>query len=936
MGAGPDVELLSREYGLVDTYVGHLRSDGRGIDTLWQTQLDALEEGLLEADSFLMVAEAGTGKTLAAEFAIVDNATAVERETSVYLVPYRSLAEEKTQTFRETIGATFDLAVENSLGGDRAEPSELFAADILVMTYEKFDYHLRNHGSYINEIGLVVIDEFHSLGNERRGPNLEIVATKLRSEYPEIRVVGLSATAPNCDQVADWLAADWSDSGTWRKCPLWEGTHVIGSDELTLYRDDGPTPESVTRYIEDVPEINPVLRFLSDDPERQALIFAPVRRDAQRYADAIRSFLDDHPRSGSVQVDGVAAHDLNDRIADAADRRGEVQELLESCISHGVGFHHAGLFDDVKRVVVDGLEEGSLRVVVSTTTLGAGINLPIDRVFISKPRLGGSGDYGRPMTTGEYKNLVGRAGRPQYGDEPGEAVLYAENTLQEQDLYDTYLIGDIEPVTSAVDPADPELVLDLIREYESPDQIHEFLTETFLGATSELPERETLGQIEETVEALVDQRMVEPGRTEDRFELTDLGYATSKQLIAPATVHSAVRYLRAAESLDGFDTVDFLTVLGASPLLDACRLYRRGGERGIDLEPTRERLPVPERDELPDETLANALVTAQVIADWFEGQELGVSFTRRRITSSRTPSDVSERAAPMFARGIKTLTEILEDAEDPLGEVFGDRLKQLEYQVRYGLDAGGAPFASHHIATERRWIDHMRENLGIEHPREIATGPMFRLFGEMDGQHAFRYTRRAINEFCEEPEKSRRHTLLDARSHGADTGAIRALFETTQTAFENHCEERLRNCEGVQYRGFDERGQDRYPEGELVVLTEDGSEPYEIDDTPVVVAVECKSKEDLDDGEVSVDDSTEVVRKADDQPLKLTIGTPQFAPDAHDDAMRQNVLLLPVTAFATLVIHAERSTISPETYAELFTSSGIVTRREVEQILGVQ
>ncbi|MDZ7730615.1 MAG: hypothetical protein U5K37_06385 [Natrialbaceae archaeon] len=114
------------------------------------------------------------------------------------------------------------------------------------------------------------------------------------------------------------------------------------------------------------------------------------------------------------------------------------------------------------------------------------------------------------MTTGEYKNIVGRAGRPQYGDDPGESVLYAENTLQEQDLYDNFLTGDIEPVTSAIDPADPELILDLIREYESNERIYEFLLDTFYGMTTDLPEEETLQGIEATVEELDRQ---EHGRT---------------------------------------------------------------------------------------------------------------------------------------------------------------------------------------------------------------------------------------------------------------------------------------------------------------------------------------------------------------------------------------------------------------------------------------
>ncbi|MDZ7730614.1 MAG: hypothetical protein U5K37_06380 [Natrialbaceae archaeon] len=226
----------------------------------------------------------------------------------------------------------------------------------------------------------------------------------------------------------------------------------------------------------------------------------------------------------------------------------------------------------------------------------------------------------------------------------------------------------------------------------------------------------------------------------------------------------------------------------------------------MDLELTRERLPLPESDVLDDETLANSLVTAKVVADWLAGDDLEVSFSQWNITNSRTPSDVSERAAPMFARGIKTLTEILDEAEDPLADEFSDHLEQLEYQVRYGLDADCAAFAIHHIATERRWIDHMRDRLGIEHPREIATGPVFSLFGDMPNPQASNSpaglsTSSARNQRC--------HAEIHFRcpERGADTGAIRSLFEATQTASENYCEERLNNCNGVQYRSFDERGQ---------------------------------------------------------------------------------------------------------------------------------
>lgn len=224
------VSVLHDEYGLPSGYTEHLNE--RGITHLFQTQVQALESGLLSEDNFLMVAEPGTGKTLAAEFSIVNNAISSSIDISVFLVPFRALAEEKAQSFQAQLGDEFNLTVESSLGGERHDPEELFDANILVMTYEKFDYHLRNHSNYIPNIGLVVIDEFQTLGKETRGPNLEILTTRLLSDYPAIRIVGLSATTPNYVEVSEWLRGRHSNSGSWRKCPLHEGMYIYQKIEI--------------------------------------------------------------------------------------------------------------------------------------------------------------------------------------------------------------------------------------------------------------------------------------------------------------------------------------------------------------------------------------------------------------------------------------------------------------------------------------------------------------------------------------------------------------------------------------------------------------------------------------------------------------------------------------------------------------------------------
>jgi len=918
------VSILNEEYSLPSGYTEHLNQ--RDINHLFKTQLQALESGLLSEDNFLMVAEPGTGKTLAAEFAIVDNAISASSDVSVFLVPYRALAEEKAQTFQAQLGDEFNLEVESSLGGERHDPVELFDANILVMTYEKFDYHLRNHSNYIPNIGLVVIDEFQTLGKENRGPNLEILTTRLLSDYPDIRIVGLSATTPNYEDVAGWLQGQCSDSGDWRKCALHEGMYIVQDRELVLDKEDGKIRTDIPSY-SDYSRVDPIIDYLREDDENQALVFAQTRNKAENIASNLQEYLVENQRSNSIYTDSIATTELKKSISQT-DTGGPAIDKLKKCVKHGIGFHHAGISDSIKRTVVDAVEDQTLRVVVSTTTLGAGINLPVDRVYIPKPRVGADNDeYGRDMTTSEYKNLAGRAGRPQYGGNPGESILYADNKLQASGRRDEYIDGDLEIVTSEIDPADPPVVLNLLRECDTVSDVTEYLRQSFLPLSTEFDESTVQRGIQGAIRELSSLEMIT--RDGDEISLTDIGTATSKQLISPRAVHSAINHLRQVESLDNFEVVDLLVVLASTSELENCRLF--SWKFNIDLDKVRQELPVLDID---DDDLENAVLTGCVIADWVGGDDLDDVFDEYQVAKTRTKTDIKERAGPRLARSIKYLQEILGEADEDLDDEFNERLSTLESQVRYGLSEEQVPFAECGITTSQGLISHLQQGVGIEHPREIAEGSVLQLFGEVDDSKPYEFTRKAVNEFCDSPEKERKHTLLDARAiDGPGFMKIRNLLKSNHTEFQNHCEEHLENMDYLQFEPIDESGQDRFAEGYLRVLDESENEILEKNGTSIEIAVECKSKDDLSEGVVGSNDATDVVRKADGQPYQVTIGNPGFDTDAVDDAKRQGILLLTASAFATLVIYAYKGTIHPEKYVEIFTTEGQLDRPDILEIL---
>jgi DNA polymerase theta len=100
---------------------------------------------------------------------------------------------------------------------------------------------------------------------------------------------------------------------------------------------------------------------------------------------------------------------------------GSLDPTLRQTIQEGVAFHHAGLTDEEKQGIEDGFRSKTLSVLVATTTLGAGINLPVARVIFRSVKAGG-----RPMDIASYRQMAGRAGRAGHMTY-GESILIAKN-----------------------------------------------------------------------------------------------------------------------------------------------------------------------------------------------------------------------------------------------------------------------------------------------------------------------------------------------------------------------------------------------------------------------------------------------------------------------------------------------------------------------------
>ena len=161
-----------------------------GFEKLYEPQAYSVDAGILDGKSVLVSAPTASGKTLIAMLGMLAHLPK-NKSKIVYLSPLRALAAEKFTEFKklEKINLGRKIKVGISTGDFDSVEDKLENSDILVLTNEKMDALMRFGQSWISEIGLVIVDEIHLIGDEGRGPTLEMVLTRLKLEFLQVILI---------------------------------------------------------------------------------------------------------------------------------------------------------------------------------------------------------------------------------------------------------------------------------------------------------------------------------------------------------------------------------------------------------------------------------------------------------------------------------------------------------------------------------------------------------------------------------------------------------------------------------------------------------------------------------------------------------------------------------------------------------------------------
>ncbi|HMK53147.1 MAG TPA: DEAD/DEAH box helicase [Methanobacteriaceae archaeon] len=423
------------------------------IEDLNPAQKAAVDAGFLDSDNnYILAIPTASGKTVLGILAALK--TILNGGKVVYTVPLISIQNEKVKEFKKF--EEFGIKVGK-------HPS---SADLSVMVFESFDALSRFSWNTLREVDLLVVDEFHMIGEYSRGPTIECAITRSRILNKGMRIVALSATLQNMTELSGWMDAQVVEHD-YRPVPLHK--EVVTTEEFDLKNKN------------DV-----IMKILKEslDESSQALVFVSTRRFTESLsgylAGKIRKFLPADKRKDFKEV--------AKKILDVPKRRGSLPtavclKLAES-IENGVAFHHAGLFDRQKEIIEEEFRAGNLLMITATPSLMYGVNLPSKSVVIR--------DYTRwtsqgpqPIPVFDYEQMSGRAGRPGY-DTEGYSYLIAKTMDEGLSLQERYLYGEVETTNSKLLENKDAVFRQIIAQVASglaknPQELTDFFQETFYG-----------------------------------------------------------------------------------------------------------------------------------------------------------------------------------------------------------------------------------------------------------------------------------------------------------------------------------------------------------------------------------------------------------------------------------------------------------------------
>lgn len=584
----------------------------------------AAAENLYKGNDVIVTAPTGTGKTAIAHYIISKNLK--EGKKTFYTTPLKALSNDKVREFQKIYG-------KDNVGlitGDRKINKD---APIIIMTTEVYrnmvvQDKLREKNPLMENVNTVVFDELHYLGDVDRGSVWE---QSIIFSDPNVQLLSLSGTMANPGRITDWMASikghEFSEKVTPQEGYRAKDTEIhtvlinVPSEnrhvplefetlQVRAYQPKSGHQKGGVKYQHN--KENPfamsdnalpsrdsyieVVKKLNHEDKLPAIIFIFSKREGK----AVARHLSENYKSLTTDEEKRQIQDAIVKFRESGKYLGESLDM--SALFNGYAVHNAGMLPEQKELVEELFQKKLLKVVISTETLSAGINMPARTTVISalrKPTDTPDGvDHKRYITPNEFHQMAGRAGRRGI-DKIGYCYALSTNKSQGEKFAKL-----IETPSNNIDShfnMDFSFVATANDAYRDKSQLKEIFRKS-LYAYDKNPDVRFQNAKEMAAEFMRKERI-----------LKDFGYLDNDK--KPTTKGILLSYLNGYEQIPVIDSITRGELFGLSPVQLAAYV---GGLANMDNSPvsTDRKDQSKNRNQLKDTDLQDGLVVS--LANGFE------------------------------------------------------------------------------------------------------------------------------------------------------------------------------------------------------------------------------------------------------------------------------------------------------------------------------
>lgn len=642
--------------------------------SFFPVQEEAIRQGILDRNvNFVVVAPTASGKTGIAEIAMLQELK--NKCKVIYAVPSHALIVDKLNDFKY-LANDFKVEEGNTIHSQWAK------ADLIITTFELLYRACLRSKQILDFFSLIVVDEFHLLYDKLRGYNLEKVLTILKqtANKKTLRIICISATIEDRDELSNWLEAKG------------------------IYFPEKTRPVEIIHNTIDLRKTFSNKKLCQEIIARDiqpCLVFCRTKDFAKNRAVEMCKLL------GIKNSEGKIVEEAKKLIS--KEELPELEKILCSCLSKGVGFHHSDLRRELRGFVSGLFKKRQVDYLFCTTGLAYGINFPVKSVVLADLSLWdfeANKDVAIPIHL--YRQMAGRAGRPQYDQEGFSFVVVRKDA--DLSKFEEYVKATLPRVTSQIgyDEYFRKAILELVySERNTDDQIISFFKNSlFHFQASKMKKPLTpynlMGLLKGRVKKLESAGFIE--RLGVAYKLTDFGKVTIEYLFRGYSSPELAAFIRLNQHLEdvGSLNADFNLIYFLSKTFPDCRISKKAYKRSNEVD------QFLASEGISDRTTPQ--YSAYVVwTKWISNVDESKIDNSCQVYSSNLPSkmwemyrllDVCEKLAVSKNYNIPQTFEVIKD------------------RIRYGVRATELPFVKIHgigreIARElHTFCNNLRMNLG--------------------------------------------------------------------------------------------------------------------------------------------------------------------------------------------------------------------------------